>query len=565
MGVLDILRLQWNFLDLTAPTFAWVAAGALLVIPLLCLLWLFFRRFIPKWYKCHKATKRLDVLRNKYPSKPSEGLPVAAYDAVNQLFEKTFVVRSLLPPWQKFCSQFLIRRTNNPGNEGFWASASAEEAFSEAAVIESRLNIRFWNAIPGITTGLGLFVTFLAILVALLDVRLVNNRVQGLDLLIHGLSGKFVSSVAALLSATLFLILEKPISHKLNKSRKKLVAAIDNLFPKLTTTQALADIHRDIAEQSIAFRHFNSDLSLKLTQSFNESMGPTLERMVTAIEDLNQMLRAAEAQKQESMVGQLEALLRDIEKSIVTSLEKMGDSFTNSLSGSAMNQFKKVADTLGSTSDLLINMNGQFLMTQNALNDLISLAKSSTSEQMALGKTQVEELTHVLRNLMTQLQEAAGSSVSEMSATLTAVTHNLSEKVSGLGIQMAEIVKQTAGEATGAAQEVIQKANTWSSQSAEQLDRLIEKYQSQLELVADLEHALKTSLSGFKEAIEKYGEITTALGKITNEVNITVSRMSQASETMKSNQESLQSVVGLTSGQIECLNKANAEQKGVWG
>jgi|LQYC01.1.fsa_nt_gi hypothetical protein len=423
----------------------------------------------------------------------------------------------------------------------------------------------WWSAVPGITTGLGLFVTFLAILVALLDVRLVNNRVEGLDLLIKGLSGKFVSSVAALLSATIFLIIEKPIFHSLNKNRKKIVAAIDNLFPKLTTTQALADIHRDISEQSASFRLFNTDLSLKLKQSFNESMGPTLERMVTAIEDLNQMLRAAEAQKNESLVGQLDALLRNLEKSIVTSLERMGETFTDSLSGSAINQFNKVGDSLASAASLLQNMNGQFLMTQNALNDLINLAKSSTTEQIALGRTQVEELTNVLKTLMDQLKETTGSSVSTMSATLTAVTQNLSEKVSELGSQMAASVKEATGDATGAAKEVIQKADSWSAKSSEQLDKLIEKYQSQMELVAELEGTLKTTLLGFKETISTYGEITNAFGQITKEVNGTVKSIYQASEKMTSNQELLKNIAGLTSGQIENLKRANEEQKELWG
>jgi hypothetical protein len=63
----------------------------------------------------------------------------------------------------------------------------------------------------GIVTWTGLLFTFLAILVALLDVRLAGNRVQGLELLIQGLSGKFVSSISALLAATVYLLAEKPL------------------------------------------------------------------------------------------------------------------------------------------------------------------------------------------------------------------------------------------------------------------------------------------------------------------------------------------------------------------
>lgn len=60
-------------------------------------------------------------------------------------------------------------------------------------------------------TGFGLLITFVAILVALRDVNIdKNNDVQGLPNLIGGLSGKFVSSIAALLAATVHALIEKP-------------------------------------------------------------------------------------------------------------------------------------------------------------------------------------------------------------------------------------------------------------------------------------------------------------------------------------------------------------------
>jgi hypothetical protein len=88
-------------------------------------------------------------------------------------------------------------------DDQFWGSESAEGAFNDANLIEPRLNRSFFIAIPGIVTGLGLLVTFLAILVALLGVKIVDNHVHGMETLIHGLSGKFVSSIAALAAATI--------------------------------------------------------------------------------------------------------------------------------------------------------------------------------------------------------------------------------------------------------------------------------------------------------------------------------------------------------------------------
>jgi hypothetical protein len=68
--------------------------------------------------------------------------------------------------------------------------------------------------------------------------------------------------------------------------------------------------------------------------------------------------------------------------------------------------------SLGYAGELLEKMNVQFQATQSGLEELVSHAKTSTVEQMALGRSQVEELTAVLRGLMTQMSESAGRSVS---------------------------------------------------------------------------------------------------------------------------------------------------------
>jgi hypothetical protein len=87
---------------------------------------------------------------------------------------------------------------------------------------------------PGLLTGTGLLVTFIAILVALLRVRLVGNRAEGMALLIEGLSGKFVSSIAALFAATLLVMFEKTQFHSLDRSISKLADAVATVMPALT-------------------------------------------------------------------------------------------------------------------------------------------------------------------------------------------------------------------------------------------------------------------------------------------------------------------------------------------
>lgn len=559
MPLIELLKVKWTTYGLDAPGFAWIAAGGFVVGTLLILGWLLWVVF--RESRIHrKAAKQLQDRRTEYTPGPRQGLSGPAYDALVQVFEQ---ISSLKPAWRSFNSQILTRR-DNTGEERFWASESAEVAFSDAAVVEPRLNRSFFLAVPGIVTGTGLLVTFLAILVALLDVRLENNRVQGLELLIQGLSGKFVSSVAALFSATVFLLCEKPLFHFLTKSRQRLVIAIDDFVPRLSPTQLLADLHHDIEEQSTAFRAFNDALSLKLRQSFSESMGPTLERMVKTIEDLNSLLRAAEAQKQESITASLDTLLQHLEQSITNALEGMGTRFSESLSGTTMQQFDKVVSSLGGTAQLLENMNIQFQGTRSALNDLVQFAKDSTVEQMALGKTQVEELTNVLRGLMTQINETAGSSVSQMAATLTTVVHDLSTKVSELGNQVSNTMLESASKTAGAANAVVEQASAWSTRNAEQLAQLLDRHEGHLDQISDIRATLDTVLGRFKEALGQYTIVTTDLRQITNQVSTLAAAAAGTTQTMQNTQAAVERVANSMALQVVQLSQANQAQADTW-
>jgi hypothetical protein len=271
-----------------------------------------------------------------------------------------------------------------------------------------------------------------------------------------------VSSIVALLLATVFIIFEKNLAHRLTHARIEVVTAIDSLFPRLSSAHILSQLQGDISEQTLAFRHFNADLSGKLKQTFSESMGPTIQHMVETIDELNRLLRAAEAQKQESITESLSGILQKLESSITGSLNQMGDRFSESLSGTTMAQFAKVGESLGGAAKLLENMNGQFQMTQSALTELVNLAKTSTVEQMALGKTQVEELTNVLRQLMVQLNETANASTTRMSQALGALVTDLSSKVTELNSQMSATLEENASRTTSAASLVIDQASAWS-------------------------------------------------------------------------------------------------------
>ncbi|MEW5980596.1 MAG: hypothetical protein AB1898_32855 [Acidobacteriota bacterium] len=561
MSLIEVaFKSTWKFHVFEAPRFIWVASLLLVAFTFGTLVWFCWEVWREKRLHAAAAAKFRSLAR-EHPPQPTEGLPLDAFDSASVIFEET---PSLRAAKQQFLAQQVLRR-NIRGEDQVWVAQGAEAVVTDALVIDMRINRAFFRAIPGIVTGLGLLFTFMAILIALLDVRLTGSKqVEGLDLLIKGLSGKFISSIVALAVASVYLLLENPLLHRLSLSRQKLVESLNAFLPVLTPTQLLSDLVRDIAEQSTAFRSFNTDLSQKLRQSLSESMGPTLARMVNAVEDLNQLLRASEAQKQESITGSLEALMEKLETSVTTALGQMTSNFTESIAGGARTEFAGVIDSIRGTAGLLEKMNAQFTLTQHALGELTQLSKSATTEQIQLGKKQIEELTEVLRGLMTQLNETAGTSVSRMAATLTSVVHDLSTKVGELGDRMSSSILDSAGLATDAANEVIQKADQWSAKSAQQLADLLDVHHGQLDTVKGLRDNLENSLAGFKVALQEMAAVTRALNEIVANANAAVASIGGMVKNMRDSHGSVEKVAILAASQVEQLALANRTHTETW-
>ena len=552
---------QWcqRSFGVDAPGLMWLAAALLLLLTLGCLASLLWRvRQISLLLA--RVTVSVREVAQKARPRHGHGLSTEIADRADRLFAD---IPSLQHPWQLYQSQRVLRR-DSAGALETWVAQPADISFTDELVIDGSINRSFYTAIPGIVTGAGLLFTFIAILLALVHVKMRGDEVEGLQQLIEGLSGKFVTSIAALAAATLYLLCERPLLHQLTRKRSQLVAAVNTLFPVLTPAQILVELAGDTREQSTAFKSFNADLSQKLRQSFSESMGPTLIKMVSTVDELNQLLRAAEANKQESITGSLGTLLQKLETSIIGSLRDMGKSFTASISGGAQVEFASVIDSLRSSAKVLEQMNTQFLATQQAIAELTQRSNSAAAEQIQIGRSQIEDLTEVLRSLMTQINESAGASITSMAGTLTSVVHDLSSKVTELSERMTNSVIDSAGLASTAAVEVIEKAHKWSDKSAEQLAELIRAHRGELDTVKSLRSELESSLSGFRTALRDYAAVNTGLKDLVANANASAASLGGIAKSLRDTQGSVERVSDLSATHVTQLGVANRAQEETW-
>jgi low affinity Fe/Cu permease len=409
------------------------------------------------------------------------------------------------------------------GQDWWYSAESADVAFSEAALLGARLNIDLCRALPGIITGLGLLVTFIAILFALLNVHYDPVRqITGIDQLINGLSGKFVSSIAALAGASLFLIAEKPAFRRFEKNRLVLVDEVDEIIPRRTAVGILVNLQREISEQTSAFRNFDTDLSLKLKNSFSESMGPLQQRMLEAVEGLNSHLRAAEAQKQESITANLTSALAELRESISVTLTEMGDRFTEALSSRATGEFDRLSEALAGAVTLINEVSAQSQASQRQLSEIISHARTATEDQLTTSRNQANELTTLLNRLLAHTTETTASSVSEISATVSAAINGMASQIGQLSDRIVQQVSAQSEATHKQLSELIRRARDATN---EQLG--IGK--SQIEQLSSALNRLMERITGTAES--SVGNISASLTAATNEMSAKVAQFTDQMNT----------------------------------
>jgi hypothetical protein len=293
--------------------------------------------------------------------------------------------------------------------------------------ITSGLNRSFYRAVPGMLTGMGLTLTFCAILLGLWGVHYDHaNTVEpivGIDGLINGLSGKFLSSIVALVLSILFTLQEITTGKRLRGAYEALMRALSRSLPTLTAARLLLDIRKHSADASVEVAHISSDVVARFTSAFNDhvvpqlsatmangvagafhrQISPTLDKMTGSLESLQGAIVGLEADKQESVTGEFEKLLRGLEQSMTMALEKMSGSFRDALAGSAREEFTNMQATLEGTRHMLAAMTGEFSSMQATFAGVVSRTEEATRQQVETARIQTDSIQRVMQDVLANI------------------------------------------------------------------------------------------------------------------------------------------------------------------
>jgi ABC-type transporter Mla subunit MlaD len=423
-----------------------------------------------------------------------DGLLLAPLDEIRSRCEELDEVPR---GWWTAVDSHIEHYTSPQDVEGWFLTEKPRQVLPYEIVVGKRFHSAIFSAFPGLLTGAGLTLTFVAILWALYGVHYDKantvDPISGIDVLINGLSGKFLSSIVALLLSILFTLYEKSAARSLRTRYEQLIAAIGEAIPDLPPSRILLDIRRYTHDQTVSVSHISSDVVDRFVGAFNlgvvptltsgmsagvadklqSEFRPTMQQMNNTLESLKAAIVRLESQKQESVTGEIHTLVTSLETSLVNSLQKMGEDFHEALTGATNKEFGNVQGTLEATRQMLSEMNGQFGGMQAAFSAIIAKAEQSTSDQMKTGREQSEALTALMNGLMVRMQESADQNLGSVRSQLTLVVSDLAERVGNLSQDMMAAADTVAKQAQTSANQVVEQTGAWSEATAKRLEGLL--------------------------------------------------------------------------------------------
>jgi hypothetical protein len=145
-------------------------------------------------------------------------------------------------PWAQFRKTLILEHVPWFVEPRIFSTRRAEDIFTQDTLLSHRVNLAFYSQLPSLVTGIGLLLTFLALFIGLSKLHADGHEIVGIQGLINGLAGKFLTSIVGLIAANLFTLIEKPMVFRLMNAHHAFLGLMDKLFPRKTMEQMLEQL-----------------------------------------------------------------------------------------------------------------------------------------------------------------------------------------------------------------------------------------------------------------------------------------------------------------------------------
>jgi hypothetical protein len=228
--------------------------------------------------------------------------------------------RFFRPTWMQFRKTLLVEHDAWFREPQIYSTRQAEDFFTQDALFNNRVHLAAYSQLPALITGIGLLLTFLALFVGLSKLHAEGHDIDGIQGLINGLAGKFLTSIIGLVCANAFSLIEKPVLFRLTTVHQHFLDLLNELFPRKTMEQMLEDLTSQQRAHADSRTHSATGAMDHLKATMASSLGEPVAALTSTLQSF---IRLKEGNDGDSRVHLATEVRRGIQSSFEPSLKEL--------------------------------------------------------------------------------------------------------------------------------------------------------------------------------------------------------------------------------------------------
>jgi len=225
-------------------------------------------------------------------------------------------------PWSQFRKTLILEHVPWFVEPRIFSTRRAEDIFTQDTLLSHRVNLAFYSQLPSLVTGIGLLLTFLALFIGLSKLHADGHEIVGIQGLINGLAGKFLTSIVGLIAANLFTLIEKPMVFRLMNAHHAFLGLMDKLFPQKTMEQMLEQLTPMHSVHGRGRQTSGEEFRERVGGMAHDSLVAPIAELTTAVRSLTKWKQEEQAAARR-MTSELPRVLRE---EFTAPMNKLNDS-----------------------------------------------------------------------------------------------------------------------------------------------------------------------------------------------------------------------------------------------
>jgi hypothetical protein len=499
--------------------------------------------------------------------------------------------RALLGLWKEFEKTLHEQRELRNGElqtTAVFSTVTADAYFNPETVFEGPVNSEFFKHLPGVLTGFGIIGTFLGLIQGLrsfASIQLGNSQATqlGLQDLMNSVSGAFIVSTAAIVSAILITIVEKYLIKSLTSEVQELVQTIDQLYDagasedylarlvkatedssaqtrvlKDALVKELGDLLRELTAAQIKASIENTGaLGVTIGQSITDSLKGPMESVAEIVKGASGDQSATASKLLQEVMTNFSQKLSDIFGSQITDINKLNQETAVSvknamgeiqkLVASLENSGQKAADQMSEKMFLALEkmsakqeaIDGQTTAFVNELKKIIvegqSEAQNKMIETMSVMSEQITKLTERMGTEQNIINEKSDTREKEMSSRAQNIVSGMTdsvksavEEIAKASVSISDSVSSLSRTTTSAIDrmntgaELIAVASQEFSDAGTKVGNVLSQSTSMVDRIMSSSRSIETSTNALEESLRDYKLQRSSINEMLSEIKNTV-------------------------------------------